>query len=201
MTSILISSVLLALFLSPGAAAQQIALKTNLLYDATTTPNLGLEFGLSSKSSLNIVYGLNPWKFSTDTHGERFVKHWVVMPEYRWWTCTTMNGHFFGVHAMGGQLNVSNVSLPVPGVFFSGLNLKNAARDGRYQGIFAGAGLTYGYQYPLSKHWNIEGEIGVGYAHLWYDQYPCGDCGTKISTGDANYLGLTKLGLSIMYVF
>ena len=29
--------------------AQKIALKSNLLYDATTTMNLGLEFGLARK--------------------------------------------------------------------------------------------------------------------------------------------------------
>lgn len=184
-----------------SANAQEVALKTNLLYDATTTPNLGVEVGLGGKSTLNLVYGLNPWKFTTDSHGERFAKHWLVMPEYRWWTCSRMNGHFFGVHAMGGQLNVANVDLPVPGKFFKGINLRNAVKDSRYQGWYGGAGLTYGYQYMLSRHWNLEGEIGVGYAHVWYDQYPCGDCGTRMSKGGANYVGLTKLGLSIMYVF
>ena len=32
--------------------AQKVALKSNLLYDATTTMNLGLEFGLARKLSL-----------------------------------------------------------------------------------------------------------------------------------------------------
>ncbi|MDE6144508.1 MAG: DUF3575 domain-containing protein [Muribaculaceae bacterium] len=182
-------------------AAQEVAVKTNLLYDATTTPNLGVEVGLGGNHTLNLVYGLNPWKFDSDTHGERFAKHWVFMPEFRWWTCSRLNGHFFGVHAMGGQLNVSNVDLPMPGVFFSGVNLRKAVRDSRYQGAFAGAGITYGYQYPLSRHWNLEAEVGVGYSHVWYDRYPCGDCGSKLSSGHANYAGLTKLGLSIMYVF
>lgn len=31
------------------AAAQRVAVKTNLLYDATTTPNLGLEVALGRK--------------------------------------------------------------------------------------------------------------------------------------------------------
>lgn len=183
------------------ALSQEVAIKTNLLYDATATPNLGVEVGVGGKSTVNIVYGINPWKFSSSTHGERYAKHWVLMPEYRWWTCSRLNGHFFGVHAMGGQLNVSNVDIPVPGFFFSGVKLNKAARDSRYQGAFAGAGFTYGYQYPLSRHWNLEGEIGVGYAHVWYDQYPCGDCGQKIRDGHANYFGVTKIGLSIMYVF
>lgn len=102
---------------------------------------------------------------------------------------------------MAGQLNVSNVDIPVPGFFFSGVNLRKAVKDNRYQGSFAGAGFTYGYQLSLSRHWNLEGEIGLGYAHVWYDQYPCGDCGRKIRDGHANYLGVTKIGLSLMYVF
>ena len=180
--------------------AQEVAIKTNLLYDATTTPNIGIEVGVGGKSTVNLVYGINPWKFSS-SHGKRFARHWLLMPEYRWWTCSRMNGHFIGLHAMGGQLNVSNVDFPVPGVFFSGVDLRKAVRDSRYQGVYAGAGFTYGYQYPLSRHWNLEAEIGVGYARLWYDSYPCGECGARVSKGGTNYLGLTKLGLSIMYVF
>lgn len=172
-----------------------------MLYIATTTPNIGVEVGIGNNNTVNLFYGLNPWKFSSDFHGQRYAKHWLLMPEYRWWQCTIMNGHFIGVHALGGQMNVSNVNIPLPGFFFSGVNVSKAARDSRYQGWYAGAGFTYGYQYMLSRHWNLEGEIGVGYAHAWTDQYPCGDCGTRIRKCNSNYLGLTKLGLSIMYVF
>lgn len=179
----------------------QVAVKTNLLYDATTTPNLGVEVGVGGKSTVNLVYGINPWHFNSQQHGTRYAKHWLLMPEYRWWHCSRFNGSFVGVHLMAGELNVSSVSLPIPGFFVSGTNLRNAAKDGRYQGPYAGIGATYGYQWPLSRHWNLEAEVGAGYAHVWYDQYPCGECGTKISSGHANYLGITKLGLSIMYVF
>lgn len=181
--------------------AQEVAVKTNLLYDATTTPNIGVEVGLGGKSSLNIVYGLNPWKFDSDSHGKRFARHWLVMPEYRWWACTRLSGHFLGIHTLGGQMNVANVNIPVPGFFFKGIDLRKAAEDSRLQGYYVGGGLTYGYQFPLSHHWNIEGEIGLGYVYSHYDEYPCGDCGLRLSKGNTNYLGLTKLGLSIMYVF
>ena len=39
----------LALLFSLSMSAQHFALKNNLLYDATTTPNLGFEVGLSKK--------------------------------------------------------------------------------------------------------------------------------------------------------
>ncbi len=190
---------LLALTTLPSLG--QVAVKTNLLYDATTTPNVGVEVGIGGKSTVNLVYGINAWSYNSDTHGKRLAKHWVLMPEYRWWFCSRFNGHFLGVHLMGGQLNAANVSLPIPGFFFQGVNLQKAVKDNRYQGPFAGVGVTYGYQWPLSRHWNLEAEVGVGYSHAWLDEYPCGECGTKISTAHANYAGITKLGLSIMYVF
>ncbi len=72
----------------------QVAVKTNLLYDATTTPNIGVEVGVGGKSTVNLVYGLNARSFNSDSHGKRFAKHWVLMPEYRWWLCSRFSGHF-----------------------------------------------------------------------------------------------------------
>jgi len=179
------------------AVAQNVALKTNLLYDATTTPNLGIEVSVGARSTINLVGGLNAWDFKND----RKAKHWLLMPEYRWWTCQTFSGHFIGVHLMGGQMNAGNLNIPFPGFFFGGENLTKGLRHHRYQGGFAGFGFTYGYQYPISKHWNLEAEVGVGYDHVWYDKFNCGHCGTKLDKGGSNYLGLTKLGLSLMYIF
>lgn len=193
-------SALFVLFSSFFGEAQ-VALKTNLLYDATTTPNLGVEFAAGRKNTVNVTYGLNPWTFHSDTHGDRKAKHWLLMPEYRWWTCSRFNGHFFGVHAMGGQFNAGNINIPLPGVFFSGENLRKGVKDYRYQGWYAGAGFTYGYQWILNLHWNVEAEIGAGYVHAWYDKYPCYECGAKMADGGANYLGITKIGLSILYIF
>lgn len=191
----------IGLFGSSKIAAQEVALKTNLLYDATTTPNLGLEVSLGKRSSMQVFYGLNPWSFNSDTKGEQKVKHWSVMPEYRWWTCSVMNGFFVGVHAMGGQFNAGNVNLPIPGTFFSGDNLQQMVKDSRVEGSFVGGGVTAGYQWILSRHWNLEAEVGVGYNHVRYDQYPCSECAKKLKDGSTNYVGMTKLGLSLMYVF
>lgn len=192
---------LLLCFCATYTQAQTVAVKTNLLTDMTLTPNIGAEVSLGMRSSVNLVYGINPWSFDSDTHGKRKAKFWVLMPEYRWWTCTVFNGHFFGIHAMGGQFNASNVSIPLPGGFFGGDNIRSGARHSRYQGGFAGAGLTYGYQWTLSRHWNLEAEIGVGYNYVWYDKYGCGECEGKIKSGHTNYAGITKLGLSFLYIF
>ncbi len=57
---------------------------------------------------------------------------------------------------MAGQLNAANVDLPLPGGFVSGLNLREAVKGSPLSGnSFAGVGVTYGYQWALSRHWNI----------------------------------------------
>lgn len=194
-------SALLIVAVAAGLRAQEMAVKTNLLYDATTTPNLGIEAGVGKKHTLQLFYGLNPWKFDSQSHGQRYVNHWLLMPEYRWWPCTKFNGHFFGVHLMGGQFNAASVDIPLPGFFFSGDNIRSGVKDTRYEGSFAGGGVTYGYQWILNRHWNLEAEIGVGYNRIWYDRYPCYKCGAKIASGKSNYAGVTKAGISLLYIF
>ena len=41
----------------------KFAIKTNALYWATTTANLGFEVGLSKKLTLDVSGNYNPWKF------------------------------------------------------------------------------------------------------------------------------------------
>ena len=61
--------------------------------------------------------------------------------------------------------------------------------------------MTYGYQWILSRHWNVEAAVGVGYDYIKYKKYPCETCGTVEEQGHKNYFGPTKLALSLMYVF
>lgn len=180
---------LLAVAAALPASAQHVGIKTNLLYDATSTPNLGLEVGIGRKHTLQLLYGINPWEFSEN----KKMKHWVLMPEYRYWFCQKFNGHFLGVHLMGGQFNAGGIDLP--GGLFSEL------KTNRYQGWYAGAGITYGYQWMLSRHWNLEGSIGVGYDYIDYKKYPCLTCGAIKDRGHKNHVGPTKLALSLIYVF
>ena len=98
-----------------ASANAQFAVKTNLLYDATTTPNLGVEIGVGNKKTLQLFYGLNQWSFDGSNDRQHKLKHWMLMPELRWWTCSKFNGHFMGFHLLGGQYNAANINLPWPG--------------------------------------------------------------------------------------
>lgn len=190
----------IATLIGAYSAYAQMSVKTNVLSDALLTPNVGVEIGAGSRSTINLLYALNPWTFSSDD-GPRKMKHWMLMPEYRWWLCTKFDGHFIGVHLMGGQYNAENVHFPFPGAFFSGDNMAKGLRDHRYEGWFAGAGFSYGYQWVLAKHWNLEAEIGLGYDYVKYKKFKCADCPGKVAEGHTNYFGVSQLALSIIYLF
>lgn len=158
--------------------AQDISLKTNTLYWLSTTPNIGMEIALSRKSTIDLTAAYNPWTFKD---GDK-LRFWLLQPEVRYWFCEKFEGHFAGVHLHGAQ-------------FFGELGSK------RYDGYLAGAGLTYGYQWILSPHWNLEAAVGIGYAHLWYkesERIPCLKCYRQ---RHKNYFGPTKAAVSLIYIF
>ena len=161
----------------------KFALKTNALYWGTTTPNLGVEFALSKKFTMDISGNYNPWTFSDN----KKLKHWLVQPEVRYWLCDRFNGHFFGLHGHYAEFNVGGIKE---------LGLK----DYRYEGNLYGGGISYGYHWILSKRWSIEGTIGVGYAYIDYDKYRCEKCGSKVKDDTKDYWGPTKVGLNIIYL-
>ena len=72
-----------------GLMAQNAAVKTNLASDAATNINLGLEFGLSQKWTLDISGEYNPWTFSDNKKW----KHLSIQPEARYWFCQIGRAH------------------------------------------------------------------------------------------------------------
>ncbi|MCC8146813.1 MAG: DUF3575 domain-containing protein [Bacteroidales bacterium] len=179
--------ILILLIFSATIHAQKVAVKNNLLYDATLTPNLGMEFDVGKKSTLDVNVGYNPFNFSNN---KKF-KHWLAQPEYRYWTCESFNGMFFGLHAHGGQFNIAGLKLP--------FGILPKWENRRFEGYFYGGGVSFGYQWILSNRWNIEASLGVGYARIHYDEYECIECGPKSGSDVYNYFGPTKLTLSFIY--
>lgn len=195
-TALLLVSCLLFSDISAKAQSpRNVGIKTNLLYDATATANIGMEFPLAHKWSLDLSGNVNVWNFS---EGKRW-KHWLFQPELRLWTCANMGGHFFAVHLLGGQYNIGKVDLDF--LRFLGNNFREF-KDYRHQGWYGGAGIGYGYSWMLSRHWNIEFEIACGYIFSKYDLFECAGCGKELKKNLTNgYIGPTKLALDLIYVF
>jgi len=164
-----------------------IALKTNLLYDLTTTINLDVELGLAFRWTLNIPVNYNPWKF-----GDTRIRHLGVQPEVRYWFCSRFDGWFMGLHGHYAKFNVGGL----PDWAFISKNMQL----NRYQGYLYGGGVSVGYSWILKKRWSLEATIGAGYAHIVYDKYPCAECGNSMGRKTKDYFGITKLGLSLVYM-
>ncbi len=191
--TIMIIPTLTAILFAVNVHAQSIAAKTNLFYAAYSfTPNLGVEWGLGGKTTLELSGGYNPWGLEGSEVNNKKTVHWMAQGEVRYWPCRRFDGHFFGVHALGSKYNISEHNLPL----LFGKNSENY----RYQGWAAGAGVSYGYQFLLGRRWNLELNLGVGYARMRYTQYDCDHCGDKIRTESKNYFGPTRAGITLVYL-
>ena len=67
----------------------QTALKTNLLFLATTTPNAGVEIALNDRLTLDLWGAYNAWKFPNDMK----LNLYLIQPELRYWPCQKFEGH------------------------------------------------------------------------------------------------------------
>lgn len=178
---------LVLLLLALPTRAQEDArwgISTNGLLWLTGSPNIGGEFAASTHSSIAGSVSYNPFTFGTDHK----MKHLLGLVEYRYWLSHSYSGHFFGVHAQGGMFNIG------------GLPLSDDLRDHRYEGQLYGGGFTYGYHWNITKRFNIGAEIGVGYLRLNYTKYECTVCGREVDRYRTNYLGPTKLAVSLVYL-
>lgn len=162
-------------------SGRYMALKTNIAYDAIAVPNLAFEIQCSKHISVELPVMLSGWDISS----EHAVRTFAIQPEGRWWLKKAGTGHFFGVHAHMALFNVK-------------------WDENRYQNTgrpLLGAGVSYGYKLPFSRHWGAEFTLGAGYANMKYDTYYNIDNGAKIETKSRNYWGITRVGLSLSYHF
>lgn len=188
----LLAAMLLTLA-APAARAQKVGLKTNLLYDALLSPTIGVEFAMAPQWTMDISGTLNNWPVN-----DHRWKQWMVQPEARYWFCQRFSGHFLGVHALGGQFNFGNLknNIKFLGTDFSQLT------DRRFQGWMVGAGVAYGYSWILSRHWNIEAELGIGWIYTRSDEFRCANCGKRLKEDvPHNYFGPTKAAVNLIYTF
>ena len=162
-------------------------IKTNLLYDLTATINLGAEFRVGERMSLDLPFNYNPFQFSDN----RKWKHFLAQPEVRWWLGEgVFSGHFVGAHAHYAFYNVGNL----PNGPFS-----EYMRQHRFEGNAYGVGASYGYRWSFDHRWGLEATIGVGYMYKDYEVFECQTCGDFIASENKHYFGPTKIGLSLVY--
>ena len=179
---------LIVLFFLPlGVLAQEMNIGTNLLYWATTTPNLKAEWKMSQHYTLSVTAGVNNWDFRDSDGVYPKIYHWLAYPEVKYWFCRAFEHDYIGLHAFYGRYNAGGISfLPI-------------IDDYRYSGYGVGAGFSYGYQWALGKRWGLELSAGLGIVYASYRKYELGDCGTLLAKGNRLTVLPTKLSLSFVY--
>lgn len=130
--------------LKPG----KFALRTNALYWLGLTPNLGIEWRPAERVGIVVNGGYAPW---SDNGWEHNWAGWFVAPEVRIYLGEKMNW-FVGPQFLAG-----------------GFNLKPG--DKGSQGEVVAGGVVGGYRMKLSRCWDVDFTLGVGYGHLEYDSY------------------------------
>lgn len=187
--------VLLCLLHTAAAFGQKVAVRNNLLYDATLTPNLGLEYHLDTIWSVGVNGGLNAWDI--DKAKNKKWRHLMISPFLRHYN--TQNGFrsdtlrhrtFWGLHSVYSHYNAGNVSFP--------FGLYPDVKDSRLQGDLVSLGGSYGHSWRLTSHWLLEAELGLSLGYSWYDEYECPQCGAFLGRSNKLFL-LPKLGLNIVW--
>lgn len=168
------------------------SLKTNLLYWAALTPNLTAEVYFADKHSFAVEAGYGNWKINNATKDWKYA---ILMAtgEYRYWIDDTSKGHFVGVNGGWGKYNFRTTSQDVHGT--------------GDQGYAYGGGILYGYALPVTRFFNVEFAIGVGYLRVDNVEYikykkPNGER-VFLHNRDrhTNYVGPTKGSISLVYKF
>lgn len=183
------------LFTASNLHAQNIAVKSNLLYDLTSSLNIGGEIRCDDTHTFNLSINYNPWNFGNN----RKMKHFLLQPEYRKWLNETFSGSFIGIQAHYAQFNFGGM---LPWGFGDGkmLGIENKLiANNRFQGNLIGFGISYGYQWIISPQWNLEAACALGYAHLSYKRYGQPKEAAFIEKSQTNYWGPTQVSISLIY--
>jgi hypothetical protein len=126
------------------APAFNMVVKTNLLYDAMSIFNVGVEFGLWKGLVLDVSYMHNPWIRSDYSHwyrvhGAEFGLKYYINNEQRPFAA----GHHVGASAQMLTFDITGILADADPWKF-------------------GPMLTYGYTLPVRERLNIDFEVGAG---------------------------------------
>ena len=124
-------------FSAPRASAQYFSVGINAPMLASGTLNVTLEAAVAPHWSVELALLANP--VSTERLGLTAA---ALQPGVRYWFFEEYAGHFLAMHAALASYNVWNASH-------------------RHKGWLSGAGISYGYCWPLSARWNMTLELSL----------------------------------------
>lgn len=162
------------------ACAQHFSVRGNMLLLPTGTLNVGVSYDLNRNMQVDLAVAGNPIKTNKFS-----VMSGIVQPGYRYWFRETNYSHFLSVYLNAGAYDL----------LFNKIS---------YNGFLLGAGLSYGYYFPIKKRLNIGIEVGASFVYAR-------DVNQRVDTPDDkdHYIHTTnrmmlipsKCEVSIVYLF
>lgn len=167
----------------------RMALRTNLLYDATLSPNLGVDVRVDSLWTVGLLVGINAWDI--DKEKNKKWRHALFSFRARKYRDVLFHKGYYEADFIYSHYNVGNTKIP--------FGLYSAVKDRRLQGDLFALGGKYGYSWIMARDWRIEAEAGVAVGYAWFKEYDCPHCGTFLGNGDRIFL-LPQLGINVVYI-
>ncbi len=159
------------------AKPSAFALRANLLRWATLTPDLGVEWRVNERWSLQLNGTWTSWSWNGK---QRRYALWEISPEVRYHLGAGERS-YIGVMGHTGHFNYK------------------LSETGK-QGNLVGGGMTGGYILPLGSGFSLDFTIGVGCSYVDFDKYRVSD-GVRVRAGKGNkyYFGVNRLGVTLVY--
>ena len=167
-----------------------LAVKTNMLYDLALAPNIEVEvpFGRDGRWSVMAEYTNPWWRWKKLDYSYEIQETGVELR--RWFTSSCdgsrpyLSGMFAGVYGAVAKYDIEN----------------NTVGD---QGDVWSVGATWGYSWPIGRHWNLEFSLSAGYINGERRHYNAEFESTHLIykyTKGINYFGPTKLKFSLVWI-
>lgn len=175
--------------LGDNVPQRHVALRTNLLYDATLSPNLGFDVRVDSAWTVGLLAGVNAWDI--DKAENKKWRHMLFSLRARKFRKNLFEKGYYEGDLIYSHFNVGNIKFP--------FGLYSAVKNHRLQGDLVALGGKYGYSWILARDWRIEAEGGIAVGYAWFKEYDCDHCGTYYGKGDRIFL-LPQLGINVVYI-
>lgn len=159
-----------------------LGVKTNALFLFAGVANAGVEARIGKHFSFDFPVVYSPYTIKNNYR----LRALAFQPEFRFWFKGYTEGHFLGLTGNFAWFNIA-------------LSNNNRYQDSADRPLM-GAGISYGYSWKILPSLSLEFTIGAGYANIHYDVFYNVENGIQYNSGVKNYWGLTKAGISVVYI-
>ena len=181
-----IVTTLLTVLSSWALSAQKLSISTNLVdYACLGTLNAEVSYTMSQHWTLTAGTKYNPFTFYKGDADRQFQnRQQSYALGVRYWPWHSLSGWWISGRVRYQEYN------------WGGLISRETE-----EGDKVGLGLSAGYTYMLSRHFNVEFGIGAWGGRAWYRRFSCPVCGLTVEDGKKWFMFPDDFMISFAYVF